>query len=495
MLSETKLLAITSGKGGVGKTTLAIGMAEVLASSKCSVLLADFDFLNRGLSELIGDRGESGFMQSTIAFDRQSYANFELRRLTNRVSCLLAPRLSTSDFRDLDSRPREFLNAKLTASLSWAVEQTGADIVLIDCHGSADAVTRTAVAIASDTLIVCVPEIITFFGTKTILESLRSDSEIAQTPATRLHIIFNRVGKDFTTSILSTWSYKYFGDAIDSPRPLAVIPFDERISIATSDSLFPTETAAYAAATEKLRIAVFDLYSKEAPKLISRETKFVSKYLRAFYTPRTPPLSGILNASIPMRTLMTALSFFVAGVAALIAFPSFAELAPAQYRPTIDDGFKIGFASYTVVLFLGFWALFAYVDDALIFNDSRASGILRWGLMRKGMGHAFISTAIVFLGSLLFIALSNKQSEELPASLVAALSMAGLPAQIVEPVKAWILAASAAGTWATRVYLAVFVLIFAVRFLRTALFRPRSLEVIWRIAIAAAVGWVMHVLW
>ena len=54
-----KTVSIVSGKGGVGKTAIALSLASELAVAGNEVVLIDFDLSNRGLSEHVSGRGGS----------------------------------------------------------------------------------------------------------------------------------------------------------------------------------------------------------------------------------------------------------------------------------------------------------------------------------------------------------------------------------------------------------------------------------------------------
>lgn len=149
MGSQTKVISIISGKGGVGKSVLAFNLAERIAAMKGRILLVDADLNCGNLHILANVRGDYGITEFILG-------ELSLKEAVTKIDKhfdLLAANHSDAAFVDGDITPV----ARMMPNLRK--QGTGYDIVMVD-QGSGISKTATVIAHTCDVnLLLLVPEI------------------------------------------------------------------------------------------------------------------------------------------------------------------------------------------------------------------------------------------------------------------------------------------------------------------------------------------------
>lgn len=148
MIAARKIV-VTSGKGGVGKTTTTVNLGAALAKSGRRVILVDADIGLRNLDLVLG-------LEKRIVFDLVEVAEgrCQLRQALIRdkrfPSLSLLPAAQTRD--------KEALNEEQFAAI---VDQAAAsaDYVFIDCPAGIEGGFRNAVAGSKEAIVVTTPEV------------------------------------------------------------------------------------------------------------------------------------------------------------------------------------------------------------------------------------------------------------------------------------------------------------------------------------------------
>ncbi len=142
-------IVVTSGKGGVGKTTTTANLGAALAKRGMRVVLVDADIGLRNLDLVLG-------LEKRIVFDLVEVAEgrCQLRQALIKdkrfESLAILPAAQT---RDKDA----ITESQFEAIVAQAAEQ--ADYVLIDCPAGIEGGFRNAVAGAKEAIIVTTPEV------------------------------------------------------------------------------------------------------------------------------------------------------------------------------------------------------------------------------------------------------------------------------------------------------------------------------------------------
>lgn len=373
------VISVASGKGGVGKTTLALALAYELGSAGNKVAILDFDFYNRGMLELArtyGQTTESLLLLEPSSLPKHVFetTNWPLVSLGTNVFTVQIPPLGPTSLRSIESCTSQEIRKFILALIRKATKESSADIVIIDCHGGRDAISFTAASLSDHLLVVSSPELTTFFGTIQFIEGLRE--EVSPSPnGPQLHILANAVMDEFPKRILSHWYKEYFSTYFDDDDFIAVIPFDKNISMSSSEGIFPTRKYYYSSMAERMRILVTGLFARNREIDISREAHFASKFVGPFIGLRESILGLILNVRVPLHVLI--------GTASLMFLVVVGRQLNWDWVNSLDAEEVIG----TAISFSFVWLAATFISGAMLEQDSLASsGIERptwsaWGKM------------------------------------------------------------------------------------------------------------------
>ena len=146
---SARKIVLTSGKGGVGKTTTTANLGATLAKRGQRVILIDADIGLRNLDLVLG-------LEKRIVFDLVEVAE---GRCQLRQALIKDKRFeSLSILPAAQTREKEAITAaQFSAIVELAAEQ--ADYVLIDCPAGIETGFRNAVAGASEAIVVTTPEV------------------------------------------------------------------------------------------------------------------------------------------------------------------------------------------------------------------------------------------------------------------------------------------------------------------------------------------------
>ena len=143
-----RVIVITSGKGGVGKTTTSANIGTALAKNGHSVVLIDTDIGLRNLDLLLGLENRIVYTLVDVVEERCKLKQALVKDKKNPKLCLLA----AAQTRDKSSVSAEQLK-KITEKL-----KKDYDFVLVDCPAGIEQGFQTAIAGASEAIVVTTPE-------------------------------------------------------------------------------------------------------------------------------------------------------------------------------------------------------------------------------------------------------------------------------------------------------------------------------------------------
>ncbi len=143
-----RVIVITSGKGGVGKTTTSANIGSALAKNGKSVVLIDTDIGLRNLDLLLGLENRIVYTLVDVVEERCKLKQALVKDKKNPNLCLLA----AAQTRDKSAVSAEQLK-KITEKL-----KKDYDFVLVDCPAGIEQGFQTAIAGASEAIVVTTPE-------------------------------------------------------------------------------------------------------------------------------------------------------------------------------------------------------------------------------------------------------------------------------------------------------------------------------------------------
>ena len=260
-----RVIVITSGKGGVGKTTTTANIGAALADKGHKVLLIDTDIGLRNLDVVMG-------LENRIVYDlidviegrcRVSQALIKDKRCQNLV---LLPAAQIRDKNDVNTDQMKELIYSLKESF---------DYILIDCPAGIEQGFKNAIAAADEAIVVTTPEVSATRDADRIIGLL----EAAGIKSPR--IVVNRLRIDMVKekNMLSV------EDILDilAVKLLGVVPDDETVVISTNkgeplvykgDSLAAKAFKNIASRIEGVEVPLLDLDIKMS---ILEKIKFVFK--------------------------------------------------------------------------------------------------------------------------------------------------------------------------------------------------------------------------
>jgi len=260
-----RVIVITSGKGGVGKTTTTANIGAALADKGHKVLLIDTDIGLRNLDVVMG-------LENRIVYDlidviegrcRVSQALIKDKRCPNLV---LLPAAQIRDKNDVNTDQMKELIFSLKESF---------DYILIDCPAGIEQGFKNAIAAADEAIVVTTPEVSATRDADRIIGLLEAAG--IKNP----RIVVNRLRIDMVKekNMLSV------EDILDilAVKLLGVVPDDENVVISTNkgeplvykgDSLAAKAFKNIASRIEGVEVPLLDLDIKMS---ILEKIKFVFK--------------------------------------------------------------------------------------------------------------------------------------------------------------------------------------------------------------------------
>ncbi|MBF2080328.1 MAG: septum site-determining protein MinD [Synechococcales cyanobacterium T60_A2020_003] len=212
----SRIIVITSGKGGVGKTTTTANIGMGLARRGRKVAVVDADFGLRNLDLLLG-------LENRIVYTAVEVLAGECRLDQALVKDKRQPNLALLPA--AQNRTKEAINPEQMAQLVQTLAKTY-DYVLIDCPAGIEMGFQNAIAAAKEALIVTTPEIAAVRDADRVIGLLEAND------VKNLHLIINRL-KPIMVREDKMMSVQDVQEILAIPL-IGVIPDDERVIISTN---------------------------------------------------------------------------------------------------------------------------------------------------------------------------------------------------------------------------------------------------------------------
>lgn len=211
-----RIIVITSGKGGVGKTTTSANLGMALARQQKSVALIDADFGLRNLDLLLGLENRVVYTAIDVLSGHCRLDQALVRDKRQNQLVLLAA---------AQSRTKEAITAEQMRQLAAALTKKF-DYVLIDCPAGIEGGFRNAIAPAQEAIIVTTPEIAAVRD---------ADRVIGLLEANRIHntqLILNRL-RPAMVKANDMMSVSDVQEILSIPL-LGIVPEDEKVIVSTN---------------------------------------------------------------------------------------------------------------------------------------------------------------------------------------------------------------------------------------------------------------------
>lgn len=217
-MSEAKVIVVTSGKGGVGKTTTTANIGAALADLGKSVCVMDMDIGLRNLDILMG-------LENRVVYNLVDVIEGTCKLKQALVKDKKMPNLNLLPA--AQTRDKTAVNAEQVHDLIQDMKKYF-DYVLVDCPAGIESGFQNSIAGADMALVVVTPEMSSVRDADRIVGLLESKSESLDS----LNLIVNRV-KPGLIEANQMMSIEDIEDIL-SVDLIGVVPDDEDIVISTN---------------------------------------------------------------------------------------------------------------------------------------------------------------------------------------------------------------------------------------------------------------------
>jgi septum site-determining protein MinD len=212
----SRIIVITSGKGGVGKTTCTANIGMALAQRGRKVAVIDADFGLRNLDLLLG-------LENRIVYTAVEVLAGECRLDQALVKDKRRPNLALLPA--AQNRTKEAVSPEQMTQLVKALTEKY-EYVLIDCPAGIEMGFQNAIAPATEALVVTTPEISAVRDADRVIGLLEAND------VKNLHLIINRL-KPIMVREDKMMSVQDVQEILAIPL-IGVLPDDERVIVSTN---------------------------------------------------------------------------------------------------------------------------------------------------------------------------------------------------------------------------------------------------------------------
>uniref|UniRef100_B8HMM2 Septum site-determining protein MinD n=1 Tax=Cyanothece sp. (strain PCC 7425 / ATCC 29141) TaxID=395961 RepID=B8HMM2_CYAP4 len=211
-----RIIVITSGKGGVGKTTCTANLGMALARLGRKVALMDADFGLRNLDLLLGLENRVVYTALDV-LGGQCRLEQALVRDKRQNNLVLLPAAQ--------SRNKDAITPEQMQQLAQALVQQF-DYVLIDCPAGIESGFQNAIAPAQAAIVVTTPEIAAVRDADRVVGLLEAHR------VKQIHLIVNRI-RPAMVQANNMMSVQDVQEILSIPL-LGIVPDDERVIVSTN---------------------------------------------------------------------------------------------------------------------------------------------------------------------------------------------------------------------------------------------------------------------
>jgi cellulose biosynthesis protein BcsQ len=259
-MSDCKVITLLSGKGGSGKTTVAISICKLLSDMGLKTLLVDFDFATDGASYFFKDRLKPRARALWDIIEGQGLQNSTPQDLLVNISdtfYFIPSRIVNKKARSYDSVAynRDFLKEAVLAPILSYANKVKFDYALIDCQAGFAISSGAAAQLAEMAVFVTEPDAISSDATDNLLIQM-GDS----LPETRRYLVNKIDVRDADT-------YRNMTDVFQTLNRLPPLPFDFAVRNAFGARQLPVDVKKPSALLFALLETVKALFPELRPRI------------------------------------------------------------------------------------------------------------------------------------------------------------------------------------------------------------------------------------
>lgn len=325
------IIAFTSGKGGCGKTTLAVNFANIISKSGKNVLLIDMDVSNRGTTGMFSKWTTN--IHEEITCTRLIEGNLrykdslrKLLRVKEKDGYFLIPASSPEEppYEEPEGVSLEELIDCLRSRIFEIAQSYDISCVIIDCFCGIDLLSTAASGISDDIIIVNEPDIITFTGSTNLFFHLTNAFDLMERKP-KFHFVINRLRSTQSVVGLSRLYKENIEDAINEAI-LCYFPYNATIFQNFGKHPFLSDLIPRSLFVKKLKLLAYFLFKGRFDHLLfPKVSRWSNRKLRSIYKKSLDP------TAIDAQHLVIKLTSFplLIGILVLISLFIFNFFAPS----------------------------------------------------------------------------------------------------------------------------------------------------------------------
>jgi flagellar biosynthesis protein FlhG len=211
-----RTLVIASGRGGVGKSNLAVNLAVALGERGARVVLVDGDLAQANLDLLLGvhPRWDLGHV---LAGEK----TLDEVVVSGPENVTLVPGASSAPIVELDDFRRELL----LRSLGTADE--GADLMIVDTGSSTDRETLELCRAAHELLVVATPDMASFSDAYGLVKTLQKEGALSRAPGLVVNLATTPEEADDAAQRMTLFARHFLRLEV---HVLGTVPFDPAVT-------------------------------------------------------------------------------------------------------------------------------------------------------------------------------------------------------------------------------------------------------------------------
>jgi len=272
---KIKIVAFTSGKGGCGKSTIAVNFAYQVYLASKKVLIVDLDISNRGstgiFSQWTAPSHDIVTLTKLLRDDDNNKAD-NIKLLEIKPGFYLIPASSKGEQEWTEPKIRlQDLADTLRKKLLNLASKLEIPLIVLDCFCGIDQLTTAGALVADHTILINEPDLVTFTGSLTLLNHLKNACRKTNRKI-NTHVIVNKVkSKQSIKELILLYREnleKEIGEAV-----LVHIPYNEKIFENFGIYPFISELLPQSLFVKKIELLIYILFKNDAEDLIKSNVK------------------------------------------------------------------------------------------------------------------------------------------------------------------------------------------------------------------------------